>query len=195
MKLRLIGLLLVATFALTATPSASAVSFHIARAGTVKFDGQGNQMITLSNGMVMTCTGLTGSVFSNATLFFSITVLAQYSGCTVGGMAATISVVDLLRNARGEMRFVPPDMGVVTITAAKCSVLIAPEGTTKELGTIKYTNNANGTVTGEEKIKGIRYEVHSSAEHSTCGTNKEIGEEEDSGSDKTEVVGSTIKVE
>jgi hypothetical protein len=174
MKLRIIGTLLVAAFALTAASTATAATFQISGAGTVKLTGEGSQILELAGGAKISCEKISGSVRVTTLLTVSINLLINYSGCTAFGTAVTVSTGEILFNSNGSIRLGRTDKFVITSAVGKCSVQILSENESAEslLGTIKYTNNANGTITGEASGLGVPTFTRGGATCGASGTGK-----------------------
>jgi hypothetical protein len=159
MKPRFIGTLLMAAFALTAASTATAATFQLDTLGTVKLTQEGNQKLRFEGGGIVSCEKVSGSLHVGAPLLrVSISLLVTFSGkCEGFGSAVTITTGELLFNANGSIRVGRTDKFEITSAIGKCSIEILSENETAEqlLGTIKYTNNANGTITGEGVNVGI----------------------------------------
>lgn len=127
----------------------------------------------------------------------ALTLLVTYGKCEAFGLKATISTGTLSLNANGTLRIGNTDKLAVTTGTGHCSVLIQSEGETsvKVLGTIKYTNNANGTVGSEDDVSGVSYEVHASKAGSVCGEPGELNVASYKGKFVSTLEGGTIKVE
>jgi hypothetical protein len=199
MKSHLIATTLIATIALTAAATASAATFETNNTtGKGRLTGIGNQELEYTGHKVI-CKKLTGTANpSGATLFVSITFLVTYSSCEAFGSAITITTGELLFNANGSIRIGNTDKFVLTSAFGKCSIAILSESesTVKLLGTIKYSNEAGGSVKGETGaagLSGIPLVVHG-AVGSFCG---EPGETTGvyKGEFITEVAGGKISVE
>jgi hypothetical protein len=199
MKPRLIGLMIIAALTLTATATANATVFKVSKTGEAKLKGEGLQTLTVAGatgGGQVKCEELSGSAPFNSLELESFVLLVQYSKCEAFGHAATVTVGEILFNANGSIRLPNTDKFVITVPSGPCSVLVQSEGesTIKLYGTIKYTNNANGTVTGTEELTGLSAVIHSTTAHTICGTNKALVSASYSGAFVTELVGGTIEV-
>jgi hypothetical protein len=196
MKLRLIGLMLVAAFALTAATTASATSFKASKTGTVTLKGEGNQELTTPSGKVV-CTGLSGATPISQTEMSSLTVLVTYSKCEGFGTTVTVTTGEILFDANGSITLPNTDKFVITSAVGKCSVLVqsSSETTTVLFGTVKYTNNANGSITGNGNVTGLSAVAFSSAKHTICGTAKEAVASSYVGVGVSSIAGGTLKVE
>jgi hypothetical protein len=173
MKLRVLGLLLVAAFALTAASSASAFTDFVAsKTGLVDLTAVGVQTLTLPNGKAVTCEELTGSTVIGSTVLLSITLLVHYGGnCEAFGDAASVTTGELTFFADGSVSILSPDEFVITVPTAHCSVRIPSGGGNALLGTIKYTNT-NKQILGVASVTGIQTEANSATASSSCGTSK-----------------------
>jgi hypothetical protein len=171
MKPRILGALLVAAFALTAAGTATAATFEISGEGTVKLTQEGNQKLVLPAGTV-TCEKISGSVHVGTPLLqVSINLLVTYSGkCEAFGSGVSVSTGEILFNANGSIRLGRTDKFVITSVSGKCSVQILSENESAEslLGTVKYTNNANGTITGT--ASGLEVPTFTRGPGTLCGT-------------------------
>jgi hypothetical protein len=195
MKLRLIRPMLVAACMLITASSASAISFHLSKEGTVKATTEGLQEVVTPSGKIV-CEEVTGSGRAMP-VTAALTLLVTYGKCEAFGLKATISTGTLSLNANGTLRIGNSDKFIVTTGTGHCSVLIQSESETsvKVLGTIKYTNNANGTVGSEASIKDVNYEVHASKAGSVCGEPGELNVAGYRGKFINTLEGGTIKVE
>lgn len=193
MILRSLSVALVATLALGAASSASALEFEGSKGeGTLKVTG-GLDELTLG-GPRLVCENIGGGGRSSTLVQTSLILLLVRRNCTFAGSSVTVQNNTALFDANGGFIILPSDRFVMTSAVGKCSVLLAPEGTTKSLGTIKYVNESNGTISEGATIKGIPYEVRGAAGHTLCGTSKELGESTEVGSATIELEGGTIKV-
>jgi hypothetical protein len=200
MKLRLIGIMLVAAISLTAASTASATSwFSLSKAGTVILKQEGNQELAV-NGKKIVCEAISASTFVPGTgviLVQTILALVTYSGtCEAFGVAAKITVGEILFDANGSIRIGNTDKFVISPNGAKCSVQILTENETTAplvalLGTIKYTNVAAG-VQGE--AKGVEVPVVVRGSGTLCGTSG-TSKGTYTGNGVTELVGGHISVE
>jgi heat shock protein HslJ len=159
MKLRILGALLIAALALTAASTATAATFKLSSEGTVKLKAEGNQELAIENGGKVVCEKISGSVHVGPPLLtVSINLLITYSGkCEAFGSPVTITTGEILFNANGSVRIGRTDKFVITSAVGKCSIQILSENETTEslLGTVKYTNNASGTITGTATKLGV----------------------------------------
>jgi len=173
MKPRLIGLMLIATLTLTATTTASAISFKPSKAGTVKLTGEGIQKLQITGGPTVECETLTGSTSIGAAERNSIVLLVKYGKCTMAGNKVTVSTGTILLDANGSVRL-PGGTSlkiVLTPSIGGCSLLFQSEdeSTIKLLGTVKYTNTG-GKIRGvAEPLEGLSVVVHAPAGNTTCG--------------------------
>ena len=198
MKPRLIGLMLVAALALTATTTASAISFKPSKAGTIKLTGEGIHKITIVGGPVLECETLASSTSVGAAETFSIVLLLKYGKCTMAGLAATVSTGTILLDANGSVRLLGGTSlkFIITSAAGKCSLLFQSEdeSTVKLLGTVKYTNEG-GKIKGVAEVSGLSAVVHAPAGNTNCGaTNGTVSAATLTGSYVLELVGGTITV-
>jgi hypothetical protein len=193
MKLRFMLLMLTAGVALTATSSASAISFYGSKTGSLKLTGVGDQEFKIAAALVV-CEGLEGNGNYVSQVSFSTLVLQIPTKCEAFGKAATVGPGSILTDADGTVVVRPPDPYTFTSAVGKCSVRFAPEGTSKGLGTVKFVNNASGTITEESSISGLPYEVHTSVTGSICGEIKETGDATFKGTAELSLVGGTISV-
>jgi uncharacterized iron-regulated membrane protein len=165
MKLRLIGLALVAAFAFTAVATAGAHEFKASKTGTLTGAGVGNQTFHVNAGNVV-CEklALSGSVTALASKTQKVT--GTYSTCEAFGSKVTITAAEYVFNAEGSVEVA----NTVTITNAtgKCSVKVTPAGNSA-LKTVKYSNSS-GKITTSTAVQKINYEPNGST--NTCGTTK-----------------------
>jgi hypothetical protein len=199
MKLRILGLSLVAAFALTAASSALAVSeFHGTKTGLVDLEGTSEQELVLANGGKIVCTSLKGSATNTALNVPSISFLVFYSGCEAFGNKATVTTGEITFFGTGGVSILivsgSADQFIITAPVAKCSVAIINGGNNTTLKSITYANKSNGTIVGEAKVTGIEYEVNSATTHTSCGTAKEKNVGKYVGNGISSLVGGTIKV-
>jgi hypothetical protein len=172
MKLRIIGLLLVASFTLTAATTAiAATQFVASKTGLVDLEGIGKQELKLPNGKTLVCEKLTGSTIIGSTALPTVTFLVGYAECEAFGDKASITTGDLTFFANGSVSVLLPDAFVLTVPVAKCSLRIVSGGGNALLGTIKYTNT-NKQILETASITGIETEANSSNASSLCGTSK-----------------------
>lgn len=179
MKLRIVGLALVALFALTAVSSASAHEFEFS--GTVPAAISGKQVNTqkfkVTAGLV-TCEEATPSGTISAKVAKIQTVKVKYSKCEAFGTKATITEAEYSFSAEGTVSVVGAPI-IITSTTGKCSVKVDPTSN-KNLGAVKYTNKGTGIVTAA-KVTGITYVSEGAT---LCGT---AGKVESNGSYEGEV--------
>jgi hypothetical protein len=197
MKVRFIGAtLVIAALALAAASAASAATFQISGAGTVKLTQSGNQELAVEGAIIpVVCKEISGSVAETTPLLkVSINLLITYSGCTAFGQPATVTTGELLFNANGSIRIGRTDKFVITPSGAECSVKILSENESAEqlLGTIKYTNNSNGTITGA--ASKIKVPVFVNGPGTLCGP-LGTGKGTYTGNAVSELVGGRISVE
>jgi hypothetical protein len=200
MKLRILGLALVAAFALTAASSALAVSeFHGTTTGLVDLEGVGKQELVLSNGGAVICNTLKGSTTTTTKVAPSISLLVVYLGCEAFGNKATVTTGELTFFGGGLVSILfitgSPDQFIITAPVAKCSVAIINGGNNTTLKQITYADKSNGTIEGKANVEGIEYEVNSATAHTSCGTAKEHSTGKYAGNGISTLVGGTIKVE
>jgi hypothetical protein len=202
MKLRLIGIMLVAAISLTAASTASATSWFSLSStkggGTVILKQEGNQVLTTPAGKV-TCEEIAASTFiagSGVILVSSILGLVTYSKCEAFGVAAKVTTGELLLDANGSVRIGNTDKFVITPNNSKCSVQILSENETSAplatlLGTIKYTNVAGG-VQGVASVTEVPIIVRGTG--TVCGTNG-TAKGSYAGNATSELIGGHISVE
>jgi hypothetical protein len=174
MKPHLIATTLIATIALSVAATASAATFETNNTtGKGRLTGIGNQEFEYAAHKLV-CTKMTGTANpSGAVLFVSNTYLTTYTGCEAFGSPVTITTGEDLLDANGSLRVGNTDKFVLTSAVGKCSVafLSESESTVKLFGTIKYTNEAGGSVKGETGaagVTGIPVVIHG-AKGSVCG--------------------------
>jgi hypothetical protein len=195
MKLRIIGLLLVASFTLTAAATATAATQFVAsKTGLVDLEGIGKQELTLPNNKKVACETLKGSTTIESTVLPTITLLVGYSNCEAFGDAATVTTGEITFFADGSVSVLSPDEFVITVGVAKCSVRIIQNGGNALLGTVKYINNGN-KIEGTAEVGGIETEANSAAASSSCGTAKLLTKGASyKGKASSSLVGGTVKV-
>jgi hypothetical protein len=198
MKRRLIDptpiAIVVAVIALTTASSASAaVEFHPSKAGQVSIAANGTQKFTLAGGSSATCTEVSGSNKVAGGSKVSLTLLISLLQCEAFGSKVTASQGVLTFGANGSVGFFTQKV-IFSSSIGKCSLIIGFGGTNGQLGTVKYSNLANGTIEGAAKIEGIEYEVSGPAT-SVCGANKEVNKAKYEGKFISTLAGGTIKVE
>jgi hypothetical protein len=182
------------------SPEAPVKFLAESKQGTVKATSVGLQKYTFENGSIVACEKLASSTSTGEETYpesLSPTLLVTYSSCEAFGSAVTLTTAELLFDANGSIGYGNSDKLVITSNVGKCSILVfsgAESSGNEALGTIKYKNNGNGTITSEGTVKGIKYEVHGKS-GGVCGTNKEVGASTYEGSTTFELVGGTIKVE
>jgi hypothetical protein len=193
MQHRSIGMILAVAIAFSAASTASAATFQASQQGTVKTVAS-NHRWTFHGARVF-CGTFISRVKDFLLLTVSLSLLVNLSKCEAFGGSVTVTTGDLLYEARGALRFGRTQKFVITSAVGKCSIAILSENesSVEEFGTIKYTNNANGTITGEEEVTGIQAVVHG-AVGSVCG---EPGNTtgESTGTTTTELEGGRISIE
>jgi hypothetical protein len=182
-NLKVLGLALVAVFAMSAVASASAgaATFHSEIASPAKTFFNGEQVtenVFTVNGRTVKCTK---AVFSGEEVAPSetLSVTPEYSGCTAFGLASTVAMNGCkykFHNVTGTGPFtspvdiVCPEGAHITITAAStCTVTVAGQ---TGLSSVSYTNKGTGTGRDVEvgaNISGIASNVSGSV--LVCGTN------------------------
>ena len=187
MKLRLIGLSLVAVFAFSVVASASAHEFIASKTGTLKGTG-GAQVFKTSAGNVE-CASLTASGQVTALKAASQNVSVAYEKCEAFGSKVTISTAEYAFNAAETVGVIGKAI-VVTDATGKCSVLVSFGGANATLKTVKYKNVGKG-ITTETNVAAINY----TPTGGVCGTAKLNTNGTYTGSATTEVVGGTLKWE
>jgi hypothetical protein len=186
--------ILVAALALAVANTAAAATFQISGPGTVKLTQEGSQKLEFSGGSQFTCEKISGSVSVSTLLTVSINLLITLSGkCEAFGSSLTVSTGEILFNSNGSIRLGRTDKFVITSAIGKCSIQFLSENESAEtlLGTVKYTNNANGTITGTITKLGIPTFTRGGA---TCGASG-TGKASYTGSFVSELEGGRISVE
>jgi hypothetical protein len=196
MTLRLIGLMFIGGYILTAATPALATTIHASKTGTITIKGEGNQELTTPAGKVV-CTALAGSTPITQTELPSLTSLLTLSKCEGFGTTVTITKGEMLLDANGSIRFPNTDKFVITSAVGKCSVLIQSESETvvSLLGTNKLSNNASGTLGDIFHFNGIIAVPDGTFVHSICGTSKLAVPATYEGAAVTSLAGGTLKVE
>ena len=189
-----------ATFTLTAAPSALAVSeFHGTTTGLVDLEGTGEQEVSLANGGAFECDTLKGSAPTTSLVTPSISFLVVYSNCEAFGSKATITTGEITFFGTGRLSILfvsgSPDRFILTSAVLKCSLAFVNGGNNTTLKSITYASKSNGTVEGKAEVRGVEYEVNSAPSHTLCGTAKEKNTGKYVGNGILKLVGGTIKVE
>jgi hypothetical protein len=150
-----LGLVLLATAAFSALASASALGSPVFLA-----HGAGPLLASADNtntfhapgaGINVECTALKlAQGVPPALQFLSILVTIQYESCKAAGVAATVSPVQYIIDANGEVTL----ENQVTIKGLGCSVTIPP-AKNHNLRTVKFDNQANGTILLLSSVSGI----------------------------------------
>jgi hypothetical protein len=183
MKLRLVGLSIVALFALSIVASAGAHTFTASKTGTLKGTG-GKQTFTTSAGKVvcesLTATGTVEKLTSN-TQKSSVT----YAGCEAFGSAVKISVAEYEFNANEFVGVIGKAI-VITNATGKCSVLVSAGGANTTLKTVTYGGNNKLSI--KTNVSGINY----TPSGGVCGTAKLETNGKYEGEAAVEVVGGTL---
>jgi hypothetical protein len=170
--------------------------FRIApNAGTVKLTGSGLQQLTLANKSKVDCEKLSGRAHTESSVKLFIGLLVQYSECEAFGDKATVSTGDVLLLSNEAVSIGSSDKLVITVSVAKCSVLILGEGSNKQLATIKYTNSNKTVIAEASSLGGINYEVHATTAKSSCGEPGELNVASYTGKATYELEGGSIAVE
>jgi hypothetical protein len=188
--------LILAALALAAASTATAATFQISGAGTVKLKSEGTQELAVE-GIIgpIECREISGNIaVASPLLKASITLLITIGGCEAFGTKSTVTTGELLFNANGSVRIGRTDKFVITPSGEECSVKFLSENETSEqlLGTIKYTNNANGTVTGV--LSKVKIPAFVNGPGTLCGA-LGTGKATYTGTFITELVGGRISVE
>jgi hypothetical protein len=178
MKPTLIASVLVVALALTLASTASATSFHLSKPGTVILKGEGNQVFTPGNGKgKLECEEIGAKTKVSEELVSSIVALVKFSKCEAFGTTSTITTGDILFDANGSTTLPDTDKFIISSATGKCSVLIQSTSETSPgtslFGTVKFTNNTNGTVTATADLSGLSALIHG-AKGSICGEPDEL---------------------
>jgi hypothetical protein len=152
----LIALAALAVTALTGVASASAAETEFrAESFPVTIKGSGNQEIGTTAGTISCPTSTqNGEAKSSATWW---TVKVADSGCTIGGVAATVSWGECeIRYYTYSGLYIVCKGGVVKITSESCVVEIGPQ----EVESVGFTNLGSGTtrtIAAVVKVGGLKY--------------------------------------
>jgi hypothetical protein len=156
-KLRVLGLALVAVFAMSvvAASAAQAAQFTSSSAGPISGEqiGEVNEFTTDVGQVECEIGTFTGTA---ATAASTQTINANYEECLVGGLVpATVSMgtCDYLFKATGKVDVVCGVGGKITVLAGKCTITVGPQ---TELGNVTYENNGSHLLV-KAAVTGIKY--------------------------------------
>ncbi len=148
-RMKLVGLMLVAAWAITATPAANAGAsvFLSTVSGKLLSGALATQKFATKAGVVE-CTGLTAAGEVTALTAEHLKATVSYTGCKAFGLAATVSPAEYEFNASGTVTVLKG----ITIKATGCLVTV-PGGQT--VGTVKYLNKPTGEIEVDSNVTGI----------------------------------------
>jgi hypothetical protein len=193
MKLRLIGVMLIAAISLTAATTASAfTAFQNTKTGEITLNG-GKQELKLGNGKTIACNSVKGTGQATALEQSSLVLLITYEGCEAFGSKVTVTTGEVLHDANGSITLPDTEKFIITSAVGKCSVLIesSSQTTVKLFGTIKYTNLSNGKIEQNAEVSGLSAEINGGT---LCGTAGTLTTGSYIGNAITGIVGGTAKV-
>ena len=160
LRIRLVGMMLIAVLAFTGV--ASAHNFVAEKAGAVKRISNTNQTFTTGAGIGVVCTTVAVNN-ANAVAGKQLTLLADvsYTGCKVLGIFnATVTTAKYLFSADETVNV--ENTIVISVPVAGCTITVLPQN---NLLKVKYKNNGANVV--------VEANVHSIRSHGSggeCGT-------------------------
>jgi hypothetical protein len=189
MKLRVIGLSLVAVFMLSAVSMAAAHEFVSSGTGTIKVVGVGEQEFKIF-GKKVDCTTLAGSGSTATTKASTQVVTLKFTGCEAFGSAGTVTAASYLFDAEGTVGI--KTAVVITDPTGKCSVQVFANAANASLKSISFASGTkNKTLKVNANVAGIEAEANGGT--NTCGTVKTKGTGTYIGEATSEVEGSTLE--
>jgi archaellum component FlaF (FlaF/FlaG flagellin family) len=176
-NLKILGLALVAVFAMSAVVAsgASALSPAFTSEGspTILTGSQEGSDVFTTHGGTVTCTTATYEGTQTGTESSETEVTPTYSGCTAFGFVNVpidVNGCKYVFTANQSMHIVCPAEKSIEVTAPGCTVTVGTQTPTGP-NTIEYTNIGAGTtmeVTLDVSLSGIHYIEHNKGSFPTC---------------------------
>jgi hypothetical protein len=190
-QLKIIGVLMVALFALSGVANASAAAFHSEVTETSIFGQQeGENIFTTASGNVkckkatFTQNNIMGTGSGPSFVIADVTVTPEYTECTAFGQAATVDMnggaftITPTSATTGSVVIVQGTAPIeVTVPTGSCDVTIAGQTPTGDVSLANTGSGATEFVKVTAAVTGIAYTVDSTTEppkgtgvSTTCGT-------------------------